>query len=168
MDVVRLDAGHYAATGGGVTLTGGEPLFQPGFARELLTLAKGEGFHTCVETSGFAPVEALQPLLPLVDLWLFDIKGLPPKYPALVGGCFSVVEQALQTLLKNEAAVLLRCPIVPSIHDNEAYYGYLEGLAASHPCIIGYELLPFHRLGMDKYEALGRVAPMDFDNYDYN
>jgi len=94
MKVVRLDAGHYKATGGGITVSGGEPLMQPDFCRAVLAQAKIEGFHTCVETSGAGTIE---PLIPYTDLWFFDIKGFPRDYKVLTGGSFP--EQSLRMLL---------------------------------------------------------------------
>ncbi|MCL2603087.1 MAG: radical SAM protein [Defluviitaleaceae bacterium] len=153
MDIVSLDAGHYKATGGGLTLSGGEPLAQPDFARVLLKEAKASGFHTCVETSGFGDVA---PLVPYTDLWLFDIKGIPEDYIRLTGSGFEPVKKSLRTLLENGAEVILRCPVVPGIHESAEYEAYLNGLPALYPGVQGVERLPFHRLGMDKYEALGR------------
>jgi pyruvate formate lyase activating enzyme len=155
MKTVVLDIGFYKATGGGLTLSGGEPLAQPYFASVLLQSAKENNIHTCVETSGAGDIE---PLLPYVDLWLFDIKGFPRDYEWLTGGSFFPIEKNLRTLLKQHAEVILRCPIIPGVHDNVEYETYLDGLPGLYPGIKNVEKLPFHRLGMDKYEALGRQA----------
>jgi pyruvate formate lyase activating enzyme len=157
MAVVRLDAGHYAATGGGITLSGGEPLAQADFSKELLAQAKAEGFNTCIETSGAGPVDKL---IPFTDLWLFDIKGLPADYERLTGGSFDDVERSLRILSEKKSSIVIRCPVVPGIHDNEGYFNYLSRLKDTYPAVLGIEKLPFHRLGMDKYGALGRECPV--------
>jgi len=156
MDVVKRDIGHYRATGGGITISGGEPLAQVSFAREILKQAQASGIHTCVETSGYGDVE---PLMAHVDLWLFDIKGFPKDYEQLTGGGFGLVEKSLLTLLRNGANVMIRCPIVPPFHNTQAYDDYLDQLKTLYPGIIEVQRLPFHRLGLDKYEALGREVP---------
>ena len=74
LDVVLRDEAYYDESGGGMTLSGGEPLMQPDFAAALLQEAKAQGLHCCVETSGYAMWGSIRPLLPLVDLWLYDIK----------------------------------------------------------------------------------------------
>jgi len=160
MDVVRKDVGHYIATGGGLTVTGGEPLAQPEFCAKLLLAAKEENIHTCVETCGMADTLIIKETALYTDLWLFDIKGFPYDYPRLTGKSFDKIKSALHTLIESGANVTIRCPVVPGIHNNDEYFSYLDRLKSEYPGINGIELLPFHRFGIDKYKALGRTAPM--------
>ena len=85
LDEVLADKTFYDHSGGGLTLSGGEPLAHLDFTRELLDGAKAARLHTCVETSGFAPWEQIEPLIPLVDLWLWDIKAPPEMHERLIG-----------------------------------------------------------------------------------
>ena len=164
MAVVEQDLNHYRFTGGGVTLTGGDPLCQADFAREILTLAKEKGIHTCIETSGFGLENAVEMLHPFTDLWLFDLKGSPEIYRQIVGVDFTVAEKNLQYLLEQKASVILRCPIITGITDNDSWIDeiceFIQEKSKIHP-FEDVHLLPFHRLGLDKYEALGRKSDME-------
>ena len=163
MQVVSLDIGHYHATGGGITLTGGEPLYQADFSYELLSLAQAENIHTCVETSGVGKPNAIKALQSVTNLWLFDIKGPPDVYKQMVGAPFATVKSNLVYLLKQQAKVILRCPIITGITDNDQWIDQLCELIREMNVVYplqGAELLPFHRLGLDKYTAVGRKAPM--------
>ena len=164
MDVAALDYNHYQFTGGGITLTGGDPLCQAEFAFEILSKAKQMGIHTCIETSGTGQQNALQKLLPVTDLWLFDLKGNAYIYRQLVGADFVSVEQGLRYLLEQKARVILRCPIITGITDHD---DWIDEICRSvnkwnkiYP-IQDIHLLPFHRLGLDKYKALGKKAVME-------
>lgn len=163
MRVILLDADHYRATDGGITLTGGEPLCQAIFSYELLSLAKTKNIHTCVETSGVGKPDAIKALHPVTDLWLFDIKGPPDVYEQMVGAPFAAVKSGLVYLLEQQAKVILRCPIITGVTDNDSWIDRLceliREMNAVYP-LQGAELLPFHRLGLDKYTALGRKAAM--------
>lgn len=163
LHIVSLDIGHYRATGGGLTITGGEPLYQSSFTCELLLLAHEEGIHTCVETSGAAGMDDVDMLLPHTGLWLFDIKGPETLYEQVIGIPFFSVKANLCRLLEQQAAVILRCPIIPGFNDNDRWMEELCKLISEMNGIYplqGVELLPFHRLGLDKYAALGKKAVM--------
>jgi glycyl-radical enzyme activating protein len=109
-EVVR-DQVYYQQSGGGITLSGGEPLGQPAFTRELLLQAKALGIHTCIETSGYASKRVIQSLLPQVDLWLYDIKAThPDTHKALTGVTNSAILRNLSFLYEEGAAIWLRCP----------------------------------------------------------
>lgn len=164
MDVATLDYNHYQFTGGGITLTGGDPLCQAAFSFEILSLAKQMGIHTCIETSGVGQQDALKKLLPVTDLWLFDLKGNADIYRRLVGADFVFVEQELCYLLGQKAKVILRCPIITGITDHDDWIdeicSFIKKWNQIYP-LQDVHLLPFHRLGLDKYKALGRKAAME-------
>ncbi len=151
--VVERDAGHYRATGGGLTLSGGEPLAQPLFARELLAIARDKGIHTCVESSG-VPAERVSALLGLVDVWLLDVKADEERHEELTGAPLAAVLQTLRALLDAGERVRLRCPLVPGVNDTPALRALLHKLAAP-PGVEGVDILPYHRAGMGKYERMG-------------
>jgi len=154
--VVMRDRAYYEASGGGLTLSGGEPLAQPEFMHELLCDAKSEGLHCCVETSGYAPWDAIEPIRALVDLWLYDYKesdsrrhldytGVPP----------ALILTNLKRLHDGGARVLLRCPMIP---EHNARQEHLDGIAALSrrlPMLEGIELLPYYSLWRAKLGRLG-------------
>ena len=164
MNTVVLDENHYRFTNGGITLTGGDPLCQVDFSCEILSLAKKRGIHTCVETSGVGQRNALKKLLPFTDLWLYDLKGNPDIYRRKIGIDFSIVEQGLIYLLEHKAEVILRCPIITDVTDSDEWIielcGFIEKMNKIYP-LQDVHLLPFHRLGLDKYRALGKISDME-------
>ena len=159
--VVRRDRDAYAASGGGVTLSGGEPLAQPDFAAAILAQAKAEGIHTCVETSGHVPPAVFARMLPLVDLWLFDCKAVDDTlHQQLTGVGNHLIQRNLDTALANGAAVELRCPLVPGLNDGTADLAALVGFIAARPNLRRVWLMPYHRMGVGKANECG-VATLD-------
>ena len=161
MAVVRRDQSYYASSGGGLTLTGGEPLAQPDLCVALLEQAKSEGIHTCVETCGCASRGVIERILPYVDLFLFDIKasgnaesrlltGAPEELP-LTNLAF-IIDQGIPTWL--------RCPLVPGINDSREHLARIANLAAQYPQVEGVDLLPYHNIGNGKYAEFGMQNPL--------
>lgn len=151
---VLRDRAFYETSGGGMTLTGGEPLAQPDFARELLRLCREQGVNTAVETGGFAPWEALEGLLPLLDHVYYDIKGIDPALHRRNTGVSNEVILANAGRLKQSGAnVVFRMPYVPGFNDGElaAVRAFTEGFPL--------QLMPYHATGAGKYAALGRDYP---------
>jgi pyruvate formate lyase activating enzyme len=160
MDEVRRDAVFYRRSGGGVTFSGGEPLAQPAFLLEALRRSRRWGYHTTVETCGQVRWEDLREAAAQTDLFLYDVKHLDPeRHRDLVGCDNRLVLENLERLLAEGARVTVRVPVVPGCNDGAADFDALARFAAAHPGIASIELLPHHRLGDHKYEALGRPAP---------
>jgi pyruvate formate lyase activating enzyme len=160
MAEVRRDAVFYRRSGGGVTFSGGEPLRQPAFLLEALRRSRRWGYHTAVETCGQARWEDLRAAVAVTDLFLYDVKHLDPeRHRELVGRDNELILANLDRLLAEEAWVILRVPMVPGCNDGAADFDALERFAAAHPALQSIELLPYHRLGDHKYEALGRPLP---------
>ena len=106
---VKRDRTFYEKPGpGGITISGGEPLFQPYFLKELLQAARDEGIHTCLETSGCCAAEPLNAVIPLTDLFLFDLKGERAAYPHLTGVGAEKIYQNLDILLEKKCRVVIR------------------------------------------------------------
>jgi pyruvate formate lyase activating enzyme len=163
MEVVLRDRDYYQASGGGMTLSGGEPLFQPAFARALLEAAKAAGLHTVVETSGFADWAVFERVLPVVDLFLYDYKETDPeRHIDYTGVPNDLILENLRGLYIWGAKIVLRCPIVPGCSDREDHFAGIATLAREMPKLEGIELLPFHPLGRGKAERLG-MAVSDAD-----
>ena len=156
-----LDRAFFETSGGGVTLSGGEPLAQPGFALEILKELKLENIHTCVETCGICADSVIESLLPYVDHWLFDIKLTDEAaHQALLGAPLSDVLKRLYALKGAGAGITLRCPVIPGINDTDEHLSAIRKLARDIGAI-AVDILPYHRLGRDKYAQLGRATPRD-------
>lgn len=154
------DRDFYKASGGGVTLSGGEPLLQADFCRELLQGCRKEGLHTAIETAGFVPFENFLKVLPYTDLFLFDGKGTPAQYDALgKKGCGQVIYENLRRLRETGAPVIVRMPVVGGFHDLSSFEETVKKLAEAG--ITQAELLPYHDFGKGKFAALGKSCPYE-------
>lgn len=160
---VLADRAFYETSGGGVTLSGGEPFIQPAFTRALLTACKAEGLHTAIETSAFCPWEAMEAVLPVTDLWMVDIKHLDgEKHRQATGVSNRQILENIRRLAETGQPLVLRVPVVPGVNDTPAEIGaiaeFVQTLnlrrARSAPPL-SLELLPFHRLAGEKYRSLG-------------
>lgn len=155
LEEVLRDREFFATSGGGLTVSGGEPLLQAGFVRELLTRAKAHGLHTCVQTAGEVPREAFETVLPVVDLFQFDVKHLDAgRHEALTGRGNERLLANLEWLLGQGRAVAVRMPLVPGRNDEA---GHLERLAAflRGRGVTALQVLPYQRLYEGKYAQLG-------------
>jgi pyruvate formate lyase activating enzyme len=155
---VLRDAPFYE-DGGGLTLTGGEPTLQPAFARALLCLAKAEHLDTAIETTGNAPWESLAALLPYVDLWLFDVKHLDSQVHRRYTGLGNeLILSNLRKLAGLGAPIRVRVPLIPEVNLTEENLRQTAAFAeALGGAVRSVDLLPFHKLGTAKYQALGRT-----------
>jgi glycyl-radical enzyme activating protein len=152
------DRPYYATSGGGVTLTGGEPLAQLDFTVALLEGARAAGIHTCLETCGHASRRAMERVLPLVNLFLFDYKASGAEaHRAMTGVDNRLILENLDFLLTNGALVRLRCPLTPGVNDTPEHLSGIAALAATYPQIEAVELMAYHNLGNDKYARYGML-----------
>ena len=158
MDQVRKDKSFYDNSGGGLTVSGGEPLAHFEFTRELLAAAKGEGIHTAIETSGFAPRERLEALLPLVDLWLWDVKAHPSRHKEFTGVEAAPILDNLAFIAAHDAKIILRCPLVPGVNDSDEALRHIRRLSENTPGVIRVDIEPYHPMGEDKNRRLGRTG----------
>jgi pyruvate formate lyase activating enzyme len=157
MAVVLRDRGYYQDSGGGLTLSGGEPLLQPAFTLALLTAAKAAGLHTAVETSGFTAWHHLEAIRPVTDLFLFDIKETDPqRHKAITGVPLRPIHDNLRRLASTGAEIVLRLPIIPGYNDRPDHIEAVATLARSLPHLPAADLLPYHRLGKGKRALLGQ------------
>jgi pyruvate formate lyase activating enzyme len=160
MAEVLQDRDFYAVSGGGLTVSGGEPLLHIEPVRALLAEGRREGLHTCAQTSGAIPRAHLEAVLGLVDLFQFDLKHMDcARHEALTGaGNHRILENAAW-LAATGAAVDFRMPVVPGVNDSEenldATAAFLTRLGVSS---VG--LVPYHRLYLGKYAALGLHATL--------
>jgi pyruvate formate lyase activating enzyme len=166
---VLRDKVFYESSQGGVTLSGGEPALDSGFASAVLERCKMEGLHTAIETCGYCSWSALEQLLPLTDLVMMDIKLITQeKHKAATGNSNEGILDNACKLALTEKPIIFRTPIVPTVNDSDDEFGKIVlfvkslvdlrlGNGASGGCSpdITYELLTFHKLASDKYRSLG-------------
>jgi len=153
---VRRDKMFYEASGGGVTVSGGEPLLRPDFVRELFVLCRQDRIDTCVETCGSVEPEALLEVLGVTDHFLYDLKHMDPEvHRAYTGRSNDRILGNAALLIGRGADVVFRQPLIPGVNDSpaniEATSRFLAGLG---PKAARLQLMPFHGMGRSKYKAL--------------
>lgn len=150
----------YESSGGGLTVSGGEPLMQPEFLAELLATAKQRDFHTAIDTCGLASKEAIMQVLPYVDRVLFSLKGSTEvSYQVLTKAKLSVVRENL-LLISRRKPVTLRYVLISGYTAGKESLAELIRLVHSLSGDIEVEVLPYHTMGIAKWEALGRDYPL--------
>lgn len=160
MEEIRADLPYYAiGSGGGLTLTGGEPLSQIEFVDALLD--RTGDIDVCVETSGYAPTENVRKIASRVGLFLFDWKASDPaRHEELCGIDNGLILRNLDFLCASGARVVLRLPLIPGLNDDD---GHMEGIAAllrKYPMIERAEIMPYHNLGVSKLASFGLAGPV--------
>ncbi len=151
----------YFGERGGVTLSGGEPLWQAAFAAEFFSLCREAGIHTCLDTSGCVSGAEVSALLDVTDRVLLDIKYTSEEgYRRYVGCSYRAVTDFLAALERRRIPTTLRQVIIPSLNDTEENIRALSALAKAHSAVDGVELLPFRKLCLTKYEAMGIPFPL--------
>ena len=156
IDQIARTAPFLRAGGGGVTLSGGEPLAQPEFALAILEGAKGLGLHTAIETSGFVGDRVSPELLDALDLVLLDIKSFDPAiYREVTGGDVAPTLRFAEKLASACKPVWVRFVLVPGLTDDPANITGLARFVAGLPNVERVEVVPFHQMGRQKWEDLG-------------
>lgn len=157
LGILERDRLLYERSGGGVTFSGGEPLFQPEFLSAALRECKKLGIHTAVDTSGFAPTSVLTELAPLTDLFLYDLKPMDEEeHRRYTGVPNKLIHENLRALVELGRPVIVRLPLVPGITDTERNIALLRAfLRELRGGIQKVELLPYHDVA-EKYQRLGK------------
>lgn len=162
MQKVLRDMPYYRRTGGGLTLSGGEALCQTEFAHALLACAKENGLSTAVETTACLPFDTMiKPHLPLLDHVLLDIKHTDSeKHERFTGMRNELILQNAGKIAESGVHLVIRVPTIPGFNDTEEEIASIARFAASLPGVREIHLLPYHRLGYDKYVGLDREYTM--------
>lgn len=161
MAEVLKDKVFYENSGGGLTLSGGEPLLQPEFAYGLLKLAKQNGLHTCVETCGFGKTEDILKIAEVTDLFLYDWKLTDDSlHKAYTGVSNRLILENLQAIDEAGVKTVLRCPMIPGVNDTAAHLLGIAQRANELVNMQAVELEPYHDLGVSKYARLGRACSL--------
>jgi pyruvate formate lyase activating enzyme len=157
MAEVERDLDYYANSGGGITLSGGEPMGQLDFALAILRACKERGIHTCVDTSGFAPQRKYGAILPFTDLFLFDYKATDrAAHQNLTGFPNDRILANLEYLYNHGSAIILRCPLVPGVNDTHEHLDGIARIGRKYPDLRGIELMAYHDFGKDKRLRIGQ------------
>ncbi len=155
MDEIRKDVIFYDESGGGVTFSGGEPLFQPDFLYQLLLECKREDIHTAIDTSGYASIEIMKKIFPLAGLFLFDLKLMDDKqHEKYTGVRFQPIKETLEFLSHQKTKINIRIPIIPDITDTVRNLDQMIKFIAQLNNIVKVSLLPLNHLGDKKYDDL--------------
>lgn len=160
MSVVEEDYPFYEQSGGGVTLSGGEPILQGEFCRGILKTCKERGIHTTIETCGHASWKVWQSLLPYLDLILYDLKEVDSvQHQSGTGVSNTLILANLERLARAGKDIIIRRPVIPGWNDTpESIHALAQFIRPRG--ISEVDLLPYHRFGQSKYERLGRDYPM--------
>ncbi|MGI6367080.1 MAG: glycyl-radical enzyme activating protein [Anaerolineae bacterium] len=158
MGDILADRAFYANSGGGVTISGGEPLLQPEFTAALLTACREEGIHAAIETAVQFPWERVAAVLPLVDLLMMDIKVMDEATHRRVTGVGNarILENA-RRIAASGKPMIVRTPVVPGVNDTSEAIGEIAAFVRGLPTLQYLDLLPFHPMAAGKYDSLGRA-----------
>ena len=162
MEEILRDRVYYNRSGGGgVTLSGGECLWQPDFSEALLKASKEYGISTAIETTGYAEMDVIRRLLPYVDTVLMDIKHTDPeKHKEFTTRDNGLILENAKHIAREAKCLIVRTPVIPTFNDTEAEIRSIANFAKSLDGVREMHLLPYHRIGSDKYAGLGRQYTM--------
>ncbi|MDF2484356.1 MAG: glycyl-radical enzyme activating protein family [Herbinix sp.] len=164
MEQIRMDEPYYKRSGGGITLSGGEPVMQWEFAKEILLLCKELGIHTTLQTAGNYDFEYLSALVPYLDLVMYDIKAFSEDiYKNVIHGDPRRILNNLMDLDCMGIPIIVRTPVVGSVNDTEQEIEAIATYLGDMKHLVHYMLIPYHGLGKVKYDALG----MEYNNTFY-
>ncbi|MGQ9632522.1 MAG: glycyl-radical enzyme activating protein [bacterium] len=153
---VLRDKSFYETSGGGMTLSGGEPMMQIDFAEAILKRAKEEELHCCVETCGFCNFSLFERIFDYVDLFIYDIKDIDEsRHRDFTGVSNGPILRNVKALHDRKARILIRLPIIPGYNDRDDHFEGVAALFRGLPKIEGVEIIPYHRLGASKADRLG-------------
>ncbi len=161
MEEIEKDTVYYDESGGGVTVSGGEPLSQAEFLRDLLESCKARGIRTALDTCGHAAPALFHEVAGHADLFLYDLKLIDERrHLDFTGVSNETIHENLRWLSEQGRAVVIRFPLLPGINDDSENVGalgeFLAALATRYPV----DILPYHRMGIDKYTRLDREHRM--------
>lgn len=161
MPELLADLPYYRRSGGGITLSGGEVLCQADFAAALLRACKASGLHTAIESAASLPYASIERLLPYLDLYLMDIKHMDTgKHEEYTGRGNELILENARRVSESGVELIIRTPVIPGFNDTQKEIGAISRFARSLTGVREHHLLPYHRLGSDKYAGLGRSYSM--------
>ena len=162
LEEIKRDRVYYSRSGGGgVTLSGGECLWQPRFSAALLQASKEIGISTAIETTGYADMDVIRTILPYVDTVLMDIKHTDgAKHKEFTTLDNALILENARHIAKEAKELIVRTPVIPTFNDTAEEIKAIADFAVSLGTVREMHLLPYHRIGSDKYAGLGREYTM--------
>jgi len=158
---VEGDRAYYRRSGGGLTISGGEPMAQFAFCLALAQAAHAAGLHVCLDTCGQAPREHFAAIAPFVDLFLFDYKATDPaEHKRLTRVDNALILSNLDYLYGAGATVVLRCPLIPGVIDSDEHLQGVADLAVRYPSLRGVEVMAYHDFGSHKAVRVGQKVSL--------
>jgi pyruvate formate lyase activating enzyme len=155
LEEVKKYKSYYKFSGGGITISGGEPMDQPDFLHELLLACRENGIHTTLDTSGCATPDITNKILPLVDLLMLDFKTYNPKqYTKITGQPLDRVLSTLEIAESLNTPTSIRYVLVPNLTDDHDDLSKMAAYLKQHKCIQKITVLPFHKEGEYKWKDL--------------
>ncbi len=155
LTIIQDDLPFYKTSGGGITISGGEPLYQPEFTLALLKSARKIGIQTALDTSGFADPKIIDSVLPYVNLFLYDIKHLDSTLHRQYTGVDNILILNNLYRINGKVEIYLRVPLIPGLNDGESHLEEIVDFAGGLK-IAKLFFIPCHRWGVGKYAGLGR------------
>ena len=161
-DIVLKDKVFFSNSGGGLTISGGEPFCQSAFCAELAKLSKSAGIHTAVETSGNVPYASLMPSLPYIDLFLYDIKAISDDlHRKWTLSSNKTILHNFERLCRTNCEIIVRVPLVPGINDG-LEFRLIADYVSKFDNISEIHILPYHTIGNEKYDQIGMKYTLDW------
>ena len=156
IEEVMRDEMFYESSGGGITMSGGDPMLQRDFVKTVLAMAKERKVHTALETTVAYDYSWLDGIKENVDLFLIDFKvSDPEKHKEYIGIDNAIILENIDKLAKDGRNVLIRCPIIPGYNDDEEHFKAIAEITKKYPQFMGAEILPYHKLGVSKIGRFG-------------
>ncbi|MCK4793748.1 MAG: glycyl-radical enzyme activating protein [Desulfobacteraceae bacterium] len=160
-DEIKRDRQFYETSGGGITLSGGEPLYQHEFAREIAKKCRQEGISVALDTCGFTKKGPLKDVLEYVDMVLFDLKHMDTtKHIKYTGVNNEVILENAAMINKSGLPIILRFPLIPGINDSRENLEYLARYAKGLDSVKRLDILPYHSMGLLKYRMIDRTCKL--------
>lgn len=157
LEKIEQDRPYYKPSGGGITLSGGECMCQPEFVKALLQVCKENGINTAIETAAGVKSSVIKSIIPYVDTVLMDIKHMNvDKHKKFIGKDNKVVLENAKIIAESTANLIIRVPVIPTFNDTKEEIKEIARFAKSLPGVKKLHLLPYHRMGEDKYVGLSR------------
>lgn len=161
---VKKDKIFYQHSGGGVNLSGGEPLMHIDFAEKLMRCLHADGIRVGVDTSGYAPWEHIERILPYTAFFLWDIKHMDPiVHKKLTGVSNELILANARAIAARDIPIYLRLPMITGYNDSEENIRQVCAFAQTLPSLVEIDLIPLHHLGTARYQSLDRPYPLPED-----
>jgi pyruvate formate lyase activating enzyme len=161
MNEVIKDSKYFQQSGGGITISGGEPLAQPQFIKVLLREAKKSGINTCIETSGYASNKIFREVISIADHIIFDLKANASKHRSLTGASNKLINENFKFLLDEKIPFELRCPLIEGVNDDDEHLQNISKIANGN-IHVKVRIMPYHNTGLAKNARFGYEPSMAF------